>query len=331
MEPATIMSMFKTGTDILSTLGGMFQKGRPQWRDLEFMSDASDRLLPAEIERQNKFLAGVTGQQAASYNQYQDATYQQQVGRETAGIKSMSAELGMTPWELAGQGGSAAPLPAPNPQQPQRDSGAMLSAVVPMQVAQQQAKTAVATTAMNNQTALEIERLRQGGGEAAKAGIANTKQQTAESASRVLLNQANEGLIGVQTRAQQNKMVLDTVATLLSALPQTTVDTGLVRSTHYEGGEQIKEFIGKYAALFEFNNNDDLAKSISKMPKQQFDNMMEDLMGIAGLLAKGGQMAKGAAGFLGGVANTARNTARGISNHLARRRAGPMLGIQPRP
>lgn len=140
-------------TMIAAATGGF--KGRPQWRDLQFMNDAQNRLWPDEIKRQGQFLEGLAPSQAKAYNTYQDSTYQADVDRKSQGLLSMAKQTGMTPWELAGEGGSAAPIPSmgeAGQQQGSSQLGTYLQGLIPLQVAKTQAATQLATTRMQTDT-----------------------------------------------------------------------------------------------------------------------------------------------------------------------------------
>src|SRR5690242_9865393 len=112
------------GGDIASTLfntliagasGGF--KQRPQWRDLQFMNDATNRLWPDEIKRQGQFLQGIAPSQAMAYNDYQDRTYSEDTNRQINRIQQTGDALGMSPWEVTGAPGSS-PLPTATLNQP---------------------------------------------------------------------------------------------------------------------------------------------------------------------------------------------------------------------
>lgn len=134
-------------------------KSRPSWRDLQFMQDASERLAPRQIALQGDFLEGLAPSQAAAYNTYQDATFQGDTNREISRIQQMGDTLGMSPWELRGTSGSAA-LPSPQMQTPSQTAGAstqaFMSALVPLEVAKIQARTQLASQAMQSDTAKAI-------------------------------------------------------------------------------------------------------------------------------------------------------------------------------
>lgn len=172
-------------------------KGRPQWRDINFMNDVQNRLWPDEIKRQGQFLEGMAPSQANAYNTYQDQTYQQDVSRQTAGIKSMADELGMNYWELTGQGGSAALDPSAGSagqQQGSSNMGQYLAGIIPLQQTKMQNAAMLQGKAMDNQTQLALEDKRQGGGAKAQSEIALNAAHTTEAIARAGLTGSQEAL-----------------------------------------------------------------------------------------------------------------------------------------
>lgn len=136
----------------VAAVGNLFGigKDRPSWRDMQFMMDTSERLSDRDIALQGKYLEGLAPAQAGAYNTYQDATYAADSQRQIDRIKSTGEQLGMSPWEIMGQGG-AAPLPSPSfggsGQTPAK--GDYLRELTPLVVTNMNNKTALATAALN--------------------------------------------------------------------------------------------------------------------------------------------------------------------------------------
>ena len=93
-------SVASSGMNLITNWATGGFKGRPQWRDLEFMNDVQNRLWPDETKRQGQFLEGIAPSQGAAHNTFQDATYLKDMSRQAQGIKQMGEDLGMNPWEL---------------------------------------------------------------------------------------------------------------------------------------------------------------------------------------------------------------------------------------
>lgn len=126
-------------------------------RDYQFYQDLADSGNPREIARQNQFLAGVTPNNADQYNLYQDMTQPQDTQRQIDRIMETSRGTGMSPWELNG-GSGATPLPAAQlgPSSGKSEAAGFLAQLTPLLAAQMNNQTALQTTAMNNDTAKEI-------------------------------------------------------------------------------------------------------------------------------------------------------------------------------
>lgn len=135
----------------LSAIGNLFGVGkdRPSWRDMQFMMDTSERLAPRDIALQGQYLEGLAPAQAGAYNTYQSETYGEDTQRQIERIQSTGQALGMSPWEIMGQGG-AAPLPSPayGGASQGASKGDYMAQLVPLEIAKMNNQTALATTAM---------------------------------------------------------------------------------------------------------------------------------------------------------------------------------------
>lgn len=298
-----LSSMAGGGGDLVSTAfntlvgaatGGF--KGRPQWKDLQFMNDAQNRLWPDEIKRQGAFLQGLAPSQAAAYNTYQGATYQGDTDRQVDRIKDMSAGLGMSPWEITGAGG-ANPLPSPGPPQGQQGRSAMpeyLSALVPMQIAKQQNKTALMTTKMQTDTQRYIADQATGQGKL-------PLKQIEGIASQIDLNQitGSNGLKDLDTK-QQN-MVVQIFQTLLQAMPKDTLQLPGLSSTSTPGWRQLAKKMFSDSQVFK-GDSGRLDQALSSLSPDDWGTLKRIIIETATSAAKGGQdMMKGVGDFLGSL------------------------------
>lgn len=211
----------KMGGDLASSAFNMLGswatggfKGRPQWRDLNFMNDVQNRLWPDEIKRQGQFLEGLAPSQATAHNTFQDQTYLADVTRKTQGIQQMSKDLGMSPWEITGTGGAATPLPS-MPSQPSGGGGQMgqfLQGIMPLKLAQMQNMTALKIAQMSNET--QRYGIDMSGGQSPQA-----KQQIAASKALQTLTEL-QSATEVQRSAQiQSDIFLANIRTLTDMLP----------------------------------------------------------------------------------------------------------------
>lgn len=295
-------NLVSQGVNILASYlsGGM--KGRPQWRDLEFMNDVTNRLHPDEIKRQGQYLEGIAPSQgkametmapyqAGAYNTYQDETYQRDVDRQTAGIKSMSEQLKMSPWELTGQGGSAAPVPSDVMGSEGGSQGpAFLQQMMPMQLAAMNNKAMLTGKLMDNQTQLKLESIRQGGyddvtgmGKATQAQIEMLKNQTDKL-------KAEEQQVDVNT-------VNSVVDRMLQVAPRQTVNVLGNTITTVPGGKEILRAYQTEGAFKSEDMKKKLGQVISQLPKDDLKNLRNNLVKAADTIIERG------AGAIHGMAN----------------------------
>jgi len=209
-------------------------KGRPQWRDLSFMNDAQNRLWPDEIKRQGQFLEGLAPSQAASHNTFQDQTFMRDVTRRTEGIKQMGSDLGMSPWELTGQGGAATPLPS-SPSGPSGGGGQMqsfLQGIMPLKLAQMQNATSLQIAKMQNQT-------QRYGIDMAGGQSDVSKKQIEQIASTIKLQdiQHSNGVKDLEVKNQG--MVVQLMSAILQALPKDTLSLPGYTSTNTPGAQAV--------------------------------------------------------------------------------------------
>jgi len=319
-----------------SGLGLPFGKteGRMSNEDYQFNQDLLDSSNPREIKRTNEFntgvnetniknqgdfLKGIAPAQATGYNVYQDATQPQDTQRQIDRIKTTGEQLGMSPWEVTGAPGSA-PLPSPsapqqNPQQRNNNGAEFLSTMTPLAVAKMNNKTALQTAKMQNDTQLKIatqnnETTKFTSNQSTNSGEL-PKQQQAESAARTVLNQfqqsktsAETGLINTQSAAAENKMWLDSVATMIAALPTIQTDFGVFKSSEKDGYRNILKMLG----TTDVNSlSAALQKTVRSMPKPQFDQLTQDTIKLAGMFTSGAKGALNAASSLEGLMLTIKN------------------------
>jgi len=288
-------------TLVAGATGGF--KGRPQWRDLQFMNDATNRLWPDEINRQGQFLEGLAPSQgkametmapyqAGAYNRYQDQTFQQDTARQTGRIQSMSKDLGMSPWEITGAGG-ANPLPSPqmggqSPGQGQNPMPAFLQGIVPLQLAKMQNSTSLRIAKMQNETQRYSIDQTQGQSPMAKQNIANGK-------ANEILALANTELAGTQAGVAANGALMSTIQTFLQALPTTTINMGPISKTTKDGGSEVIKRLGTFGA--KTPSAQELANAIKSMPTNTWQAFRKDLT----------EAAKAVAGSVGDAYNAIKN------------------------
>jgi len=278
-------------------------------RDYQFYQDLADSGNPREIRRQNEFLTGVTPTNAAAYNTYQDTTQPQDTARQVDRIKTMSSELGMSPWEITGTGG-ANPLPSSplGPQQGRGDASQFLGQLAPLQIAKMNNATQLQATKMNNETALKQTALQTGNGEQALAGIENTRQQTKNLISARELTVAQEALAQTQTAAAENNMYLDVIAKLAPLMGKTSVDIGGVLKSEQQN--QLPELMRLYEALSNTQGTSEISDKIGgyikDMNPDQFSRLKGDVSRAAKMVFQlgeetGSAIGSGVSKFLGNV------------------------------
>lgn len=302
-------------------------KGRPQWGDMQFMNDATNRLWPDEIRRQGDFLRGLAPSQGAAYNTYQDMTYSQDTARQTDRIQSMSGDLGMSPWELTGSSG-AAPLPSPSLGGPSGAPANFMQSLVPLQVASMQNKTALLTAKMQTDTQKYIadQATNNGAMPKAQTGLIATQQeqtaaqavltqaQTENTRQGTKTGQAQEALLWSQGAATENDMVLKTVSTLAQFLPKTTVNIGPYKNESIQNYKQLGRLAQELMNKGALGRESEITKKfIDGLSSDQWAEMQSDIMRVSkialdaagsavdqGLKAGGkflGDMGKGIADF----------------------------------
>lgn len=269
------------GTMAVSYLGGGM-KGRPQWRDLEFMNDAQNRLWPDEIARQGDFLKGLAPAQGEAHNTFQDATYGADTDRQIGRISQMASQLGMSPWEITGAGGNtgATPLPAPEPSGGGGQMGSFLQGLVPLKVAQLQAKTQLATAQINAQTQRYTVDQQQGESPMAKAQIAATAALEALRKQSTAREQAT-------TAQLKNDTFLSNVRVLLDALPTFSTEVPGIKMTGKSGTYPVLQAL-KTANTGDQLNNQQIWEAISKMDTDRVNQLIGEIEALAKTGAKVG-------------------------------------------
>lgn len=315
----TLTSMFGSGNNagnlfnvLTSWATGGF-KGRPQWRDLEFMNDVQNRLWPDEIARQGDFLEGIAPSQgrametlspyqANAYNTYQDATYGADTQRQTDRIKTMASQLGMSPWEITGAGG-ATPLPSPGPSAPPPSRGennmpAFLSGITPLATAKLQAQTALATTKMQTDTQRYVADQQTQGGKLPQAQIEQAAAAAQQAKALTEQTGAQTNLIWTQAQAAESDMALRTIETFARYAGTTTVSIPGYTSTTTN---QLKDLAQLYQQLTDTaplaDRQEALKGLIKKMPADQWAKINRDIDRVSSMIAKGTQ------DFVTGAAN----------------------------
>lgn len=288
-------------TLVAGATGGF--KGRPQWRDLQFMNDATNRLWPDEIKRQGQFLEGLAPSQgaametlaphqAAAYNTYQDATFGADTARQTDRIKSMASGLGMSPWEITGAGG-ATPLPSPSGPMPQGAQGRnpmpdFLSALTPLKIAEMSNKTSLMQTKMQSDTQRYIADQQTGKGGVAQAQIEQAAATVENLRQATKTGKASESLLWTQGYAAENEAALSTIRTLAQYAGQTSVEFMGYKSTTTN---QFPALVRLYQKMTNTNtlagNQDNLGQLIAQMPADEWAKVNRDIDRVASIVAKG--------------------------------------------
>lgn len=290
--------------------------------DYQHMQNLADSGNPREIARQNQFLAGVTPQNAMSYNQYQDMTQPADTDRTIDRIQRTSTALGMSPWELTGTGG-ASPLPSPSmgPQQGTGQAKEFMAQMTPLAVAKLGQETALKTTAMNNATQEKIAGIQTGTqkdiavygqtGPEAQARIANAMSQLPINAQQVVNMQAQKILTTEQTNLAKDQQqqtqettkgvtlenALKSFREIIKLLPSRTVklDTpiGSVSTTGSAQGDAVARAIGALNATG-YEGMDKIIQGLSQsLAPNDADLVLKALQDAAkGILEAGSKLIK---------------------------------------
>lgn len=278
------------GNSITQALFG--RSDRISNRDYQFYQDLADSGNPREINRQNQFLSGVTPNNADNYNLYQDMTQPRDTQRQVDRINALSSGTGVSQWELVGAGG-ASPLPSATigPTSGRDQAGSYLSALAPLKIAELNAKTSLATTAMNNQTQKEINDQNTNNG-------ANPVADTKIKERQADLIKAQEGLAYTQADAAENQSYLATIETLARYAGTTTVDLGPYKTTTTNNYPELAKL---YARLQNPDNPSDFVSQYVKgLPADQFARMKQDAVRAAKTAIEAGAEAGKAAMDAGG-------------------------------
>lgn len=256
-------------------------KGRPQWRDLEFMNDVTNRLWPSEIKRQGDFLTGLAPSQAAAHNTFQDQTFLQGVGRETEGIKMMSENLGMNPWELTGQSGSATPI-APTPDEANAGSPMpqFLQGLVPLQQTAMSNKAMLQAKAMDNSTQLQLERIRQGGFDDTTGMGKLTQAQIEQLENAADKLKSEEQQVDVQT-------INSVITTMAQFLPTQTANVLGNTLTTRPGGKELLAILTERGAFKLDETREAVARVTAGMPPDMLKDLRKTLLRAAEGLTAG--------------------------------------------
>ena len=132
------------------------------------------------------------------------------------------------------------------------------------------------------------------------------RQQTLESASRVLLQKAQQwsaeataDKTQVETSAVRQKMQIDAIASFLAASPTEIIDLGLIKYTHKPGWKSVLSVLTK--AGNDETRQQDLAAALSAVPDDQFSGMKRDIIELAAIGAKGAQGVARGGKYLSGL------------------------------
>lgn len=275
-------------------------------------SSADDEAL-RDATRHNSFANNTMREDLARYGESQP--FLRGVDREQNTLDSQARAssdkaymdevyAGTSNWERLGS--SAAPSLAmsgpskPNSGRPQ-ESG-FLGQLTPIISAKMQNETQESVAKTSQRTAESVAQIQ---GQTARdvasintAGGTLPEQQKLESASRVLLQQAQTwqaeataGKTQVETAAVRQKMQIDAIASFLSASPTEIIDLGLLKYTHKPGWKSIISVLTK--AGNDQTRQQDLAQALANVPDSDFTGIKRDVIELAAMAGKGAQALKG--------------------------------------
>lgn len=195
----------------------------------------SDEHFREGINRSNIFLEGTTPTNANAYNTYQDMTY----GQDTARMSQRAKDLGMSNWELLGKG-------ATSPVQSFGDQKAgdtqFLSQQMPLKIAEMQARTQLANTFLQTQTAKDINN------QQTQSGALPAKQ-VEEAAARIRN-------IDMSNITQANQQAISYAKALYDILPTETVKTPFYDRTAKANWPALAKFLGTTQSVQQYAEND---------------------------------------------------------------------------
>lgn len=317
------------GGGVANFLSGMDQpktgktEGRISNEDYQYHQDLLDSSNPREINRTNQFntgvnqtnidnqsafLKGIAPAQAEGYNTYQNATYQADTDRQNDRILDQSKALGMSPWEITGSSGSA-PLPSPsapqqNPQQRNNNGAEFLSTMTPLAIAKMNNETSLKNTKMQTDTSKYIADQSTNKGQLPAAQTVQQAAQTVLTTMQTAQSSAQTNNINTDSALKENQMWLNSVSTLLNALPTINIDTGIFKSTEKDGWRQALQMLGK---MDKSNITSALQRTVQTMPKPQFDQLTKDIIKLATMFSAGAKGAMNTVASLDGLFLTLKN------------------------
>lgn len=286
--------------------------GRMSNEDYQHNQNLLDSSNPREIARTGSFLEGVAPSQGRAWNTYQDETYGADTDRAIERTQKTGDALGMSPWEVMGLQGST-PL-APTPAGPTRGSGeSYLGQMTPLAIAKMNNETALKQTEMNNNTSLKQTEMQTAGGEAAKSQIAKNKQDMAESASRILQQEATTAKTFQDIEAQAQTMIVQVVETALKSLPEETLTIGGYNRRQRQGaGDVLRQLANRGQGTYDA---DKVRQWLSKFGQNEMRQLADDLQWWGKLdqgvntVGKGiGALSEGAGAFLKGITGASKYT-----------------------
>lgn len=304
------LKALSTGAQVggeIASLAKLFGLGkdRPSWRDMQFMMDTSERLAPRDIALQGSYLEGLAPHQANAYNEYQGATYGEDTQRQIDRIKTTGDQLGMSPWEIMGQGG-AAPLPSPSfggaGQAPAKQE--FMSSIVPLKVAEMNNKAAIAQTAMQTATQERIASQQTAGGELPKKQALQVAAQTILADQQTRTGMAQEAQAWAQADLAKNSTMLASLETLAKWAGTTEINLPGLKQTSNNAYPALVRMYATLVAETEASSepaarSKALSAYVAQMPADQFKQLERDAKRAArAALSLAGDTAKG---FLDGI------------------------------
>jgi len=296
----------------VAAIGNLFGVGkdRPSWRDMQFMMDTSERLAPRDIALQGQYLEGLAPAQAGAYNTYQRETYGEDTQRQIDRIQSTGQALGMSPWEIMGQGG-AAPLPSPayGGASQGASKGDYMAQLVPLEIAKMNNKTQLATAAMSmaqnkyaidkqtgtqvqttqmsNENALAITNIQTANGRKPFAELKQTEAQTLLTAAQTLATEESKNLTidqqsftQAQTMNVHNQALVSLIGVIAPLLPEFNYNLGPVTIKQRGPWGELAKIAQQYSTGTE-NNTNAIRSALGRMDSGTLNSLNAEAIALA--------------------------------------------------
>lgn len=286
------------GNEVSNALFG--RKDRMSLKDWKHNQNLLDYANPLEIAREQERLQKLTPTQAESQNTFLQMTMPVRAQMDKQYADTMFP--GTTAWERLGSGAAPTAM-SPGPQQSSQTSG-FLTGLTPLITSKMAADTQLATTAINAQTSKEIAgmnnetALKTTGMQTEttkEVAMINTNMgklpvaQTAQVNAQKLLTLAQEDNTYAQALKTRNDVILSTVATIISMMPETTIEALGVTSREKKGWQQLTALLPQ--GWQSENAQDALRTALKALPQNRWEGVAKDVEDAARLIVKGGKRA----------------------------------------